>query len=124
MGRQHRMSRCATGWIASKLAPLLIEEGEVDDLEGITDDRCDGAVVGGGNVLDVPLGQQQTVDAEADTWANTWQQGVVGNMPLWPADLGEAMPEPSVDKFRDACNSFPCATGLGWDKMHPKALAR
>ena len=48
LGRQHRMSRCATGWIASKLAPLLIEEGEVDDLEGITDDRCDGAVVGGG----------------------------------------------------------------------------
>jgi hypothetical protein len=83
LGRQHRMYRCGTGWIASKLAPLVIcEGGGFDDLEGITDDMCDGEVVGRGNVLGVPLGQQQSVDAEADTWTDIWQHGVVGSMPL------------------------------------------
>ena len=29
-----------------------------------------------------------------------------------------------LEKFRGACYSFPIGVGLGWDKMHPRALAR
>jgi len=34
------------------------------------------------------------------------------------------MPDFAVDQFRAACHTFPGAVGLGWDKMHPRALAR
>lgn len=124
LGRQHKMSRCATGWIPSKVVKTCVVEeddsGLVDDTEGIEDDRLEN----GQFSVVTPLDRQQTVDAEAASWAEVWQQGVVGNHPVWPSDMGIKMPEVTVQQFKDACHTFPGAVGLGWDKMHPRALAR
>jgi hypothetical protein len=35
---------------------------------------------------------QQSVNAEAATWAEVWQQGIPGQEPRWPADLGQELP--------------------------------
>ena len=67
LGRQHRMSRCATGWVAAKTAAVVLEEGEVDDVEGIGDQDVDE-----GTQKLQPLAQQQTVDEEASGWAEIW----------------------------------------------------
>ena len=71
-----------------------------------------------------PLTQQESVDSEAAKWADVWQQGVVGNHPRWPADMGQVLPDLAVAQLREACYTFPSGVGLGWDKLHPRALVR
>ena len=53
-----------------------------------------------------------------------WQVGVSDNQLVWPESLGQGMVRPNVDEVRGACLTFPCPVGLGWDKMHPRAVAR
>ena len=64
LGRQHKMSRCATGWVAAKTAAVVLDDGEVDDIEGIGDQDVEE-----GTLRLQPLDQQQTVDEEASGWA-------------------------------------------------------
>ena len=71
-----------------------------------------------------PLDQQQTVDEEGSGWVEIWQAGVTNPLPKWPQDLGAGLQVQTTDDFREACYTFPAATGLGWDKFHPRALAR
>ena len=68
LGRQHKMSRCATGWIAAKTAAVVLEESELDDVEGIGEHDVEE-----GTQRLRPLDQQQTVDEEASGWAEIWQ---------------------------------------------------
>eukprot|EP00973_Karenia_brevis_P084274 11695867-Karenia_brevis.AAC.1 len=42
----------------------------------------------------------------------------------WPESLGEALPTILLAALKVACMSFPVGTGLGWDKMHPRAIVR
>ena len=131
LGKQHRLTRTAQGWIPAKLAPTntLEDEEFVDaddggcysDIEGVTE-----AEVASSDPSSpvVPLNLQQATDAEAEAWGKVWQQGVAGKGPKWPKCLGEALPSITVDKFRQTCFTFPCGVGLGWDKLHPRALAR
>ena len=37
---------------------------------------------------------------------------------------GLVLPAMTVDIVRKGANTFPCQTGLGWDKLHPRAIAR
>ena len=107
LGRQHRLSRCATGWIPAKLAPAASVDddtlGLVDDVEGVVDGDVDALRCSD----EVPLGMQQAVDAEAAGWAKIWQQGV------WPTCLGEVLPPFEVQDLHAACLTFPCRVGLG-----------
>ena len=124
LGRQHKMSRTATGWIPCKVGQTSqVEDDEgglVDDVDGVQDDSLQS-----GCFSEVtPLDRQQAVDTEAGAWAKVWQQGVMGNHPVWPSDMGAMMPELVLDQLRAACHTFPGAVGLGWDKMHPRSLAR
>ena len=41
-----------------------------------------------------------------------------------PTDMGDKLSGISTTKVRAACLSFPTEVGLGWDKLHPRALAR
>ena len=61
---------------------------------------------------------QQAVESEAVSWGKIWQQGVCGQDPKWPDDMGQQLPALAV------CATVSNGVGLGWDKLHPKALAR
>ena len=92
----------------------------LDDVNDISDHDIDGSL----RSEWVPLNAQQAVNQEAEAWANVWQQGVQGNMPRWPLQLGDRLPDLAVDTFREACYTFSNGVGLGWDKLHPRAIAR
>ena len=70
------------------------------------------------------LHSQQEVEREARTWASIWQADVQPPALLWPAILGEPLPELCVTAAFYACAAFPSDTGLGWDNLHPRALRR
>ena len=43
----------------------------------------------------------------------------------WPAaGCGPVLPDITVQCIREAANTFSARTGLGWDKLHPRAIAR
>ena len=42
----------------------------------------------------------------------------------WPADLGRMPPQLMVYALLQAARTFPAGTGLGWDAIHPRAIAR
>jgi hypothetical protein len=129
-GRQHFMSRVATRWIRAKRCMLkAIEDGQdggdeeatiLDDVHDISEHDIDGDVCSEW----VPLNAQQAVEQEAVTWAEVWEQGVTGHQPRWPLQLGERLPDLAVSTFRGACHTFSNNVGLGWDKLHPRAIAR
>ena len=127
LGRQHKLSRTSCGWVPSSIGPASDQTCEddnsielVDDVEGLTE-----ADVSRAGVTDVqPLNKQQEVEAEALKWGEIWQVGVPGIGPRWPDQMGPSMPVPSVSELREACFTFPIEVGLGWDKLHPRAIAR
>ena len=125
LGRQHRMSRCATGFIAAKSARTeLLQEGDddisaEDDVEGISERDLEALVCSS-----CPMDKQESVDDEAEAWAQVWREGQEEFKVEWPADLGTPLPDVAISTFREACGTFRNSVGLGWDKMHPKAIAR
>ena len=44
--------------------------------------------------------------------------------PAWPDDLGAIPPMIIVQALLAAALTFPKETGLGWDRLHPRALCR
>ena len=74
--------------------------------------------------IEMPLHSQQEVEREASAWATVWQSEAQPPLPLWPAIMGEAMPDLCVTAAMHACAAFPADTGLGWDNWHPRALRR
>ena len=122
MGRQHRMTRVALGWIPSPVAAVVDDDPECGDC---ADDavRLDLADAESSNVVQ-PLHCQQVVDAEAAKWATVWRVGTPEPSPAWPDMLGEPLPPLCVHAFVAACETFAPNTGLGWDRIHPRALLR
>ena len=117
------MSRIAQGWVPSKMGETHDSDDDsvcYSDVEGVTEENVNMA----GNLVSVPLGLQQAVDSEARDRGAIWQQGVLGQAPAWPIDLGARLPSTSIARVRDACATFPIQVGLGWDKLHPRAVAR
>ena len=43
---------------------------------------------------------------------------------VWPDDLGPTPAPLLIEHLRTALFSFPEQLGLGWDKIHPRAIAR
>ena len=72
-----------------------------------------------------PLSGLAEAAHQATIWGHEW--GVGTNQPLvrWP-DLSSAPPLPTLSchLVRAACVTFPCGTGLGWDKFHPRIVNR
>ena len=44
--------------------------------------------------------------------------------PIWPDDIGVIPPMIMVQALIDAAMTFHKETGLGWDRLHPRALCR
>ncbi len=124
LGRQHRFTRVPTGWVPTKAAhgPVIPLSGwdEQDKLTSADLRRLILPPRGGPS----PLNAQQAVEVEANGWAVEWAEGQPVLAPLWPVDLLEPLPRPTVQMLRAAMRSFPAGTGLGWDAVHPRAYLR
>ena len=124
--RQHRMSRVAQGWIPSGERTLEVNS---EELLQVADDDClrradmQPSIVVASTTC-VPRSLQEEVDHEAAGWQREW--GCFEEFPdcEWPQDLGTVPPQLQVSIFRDAIRTFPTQLGLGWDRIHPRALLR
>ena len=113
--RLHRMTRVATGWIPS----VVVEDSAHGDGELDVDWQPEEAI------LQAPLGAQQECDAQAEQWSREWAVGQVPLLLPWPADMRPgALPPLTATCMRDSAMTFPAGAGLGWDKLHPRAVAR
>ena len=132
LGRQHQMSRVAGGWIPSRAAAVKgTDEARNDDPEhswqNDLEDPSEEYVVhqaNSANAVEVPLDKQQTVDLEADEWGSIWQAVKKQHQPAWPKEMGIQPPPLALPALKDVCSTFPADVGLGWDKLHPRALLR
>ena len=71
----------------------------------------------------LPVNQQGDADATAHVWAKHWDaDGVIREAPLQAAGCDEPLERPPLEDFRAACAAFPLATGLGFDRLHPRCL--
>jgi len=70
-----------------------------------------------------PASIQEEAELEAVKWGTQWLCGGDYALP-WPSDLGDALPPLDVPRLTGAMLSFPAKTGLGWDKLHPRAWLR
>ena len=124
LARQHRLSRVAAGWVPAKVGPVA-EYGADDGAEQWTtaEEECLIAEADT-DYVEVPLDAQQAADAETDKWAIEWQVGESPPIPIWPESLGQPLPPLCVDEALRACATFPAGTGLGWERLHPRALLR
>ncbi len=121
--RQHRMSRTAMGWTPAPVStPDHVNFSDADVSDEL--DEADLDVVRPQNVTAAPLSVQQIADKEAGVWAAEWGVGLELPQVVWPDDLGPLPPPLQLVSLRRALASFPCATGLGWDDLHPRALLR
>ena len=124
LARQHRMSRVASGWIPASVAPVPAETESEEDTGSIPFEEDYLGNEAMAETLDEPLNGQHSVDSEAAKWSEEWQVGQSPPLLVWPAALGEPLPVPCVDAAMAACKTFPAGTGLGWDRLHPRALLR
>ena len=121
--RQHRMSRTSLGWVSAPVAvPAEVSLSEADVLDGIDETQLVAALSETGHPL--PLGAQQAAEQQAQAWAAEWGVGLDLPAVQWPEDLGPPPPPLMLVPLKRALATFPAATGLGWDDLHPRALLR
>ncbi len=123
LGRQHRFVRSQTGWI-----PCKAVRGVTADIDELDDHDVDEEDL---RLMAVPPDQpaqppsaQISVEAEANAWASHWNAVDDEVVIRWPTDPGPQMTQFVVQQLLMAAMTFPEATGLGWDNLHPRALAR
>ena len=135
IGRQHRMSRTATGWVPSAVGDagfhlVYDDNGEAQNDDDIEDGKAELFADDGGRLLcsfaqavpaPMPLGNQEAVEAEAAKWAQEWDVSGSPPRPVWPLIVHHGLPPVTADLMRRACRRFPVGTGLGWDRLHPRA---
>ncbi len=71
-----------------------------------------------------PLSAQETVKLEGKEWGKQWAMDEVYEELQWPEEGNHPPSDHTIQKLRDACMTFPEATGLSWDALHPRALCR
>lgn len=126
LGRQHKMTRTAVGWIPSRQGI----DGET--YEDVGDHWSDVALAEQASLMtdcskaaaNTPMGAMGEADEQRTAWGVRWDSGKVRIEPQWPAVVADSMPYLSIQAFINACMSSPGQTGLGWDNIHPRALAR
>ena len=75
--------------------------------------------------VSAPADAQAEVNDQAAAWKKVWSGGPLDQGdPVWPEDLGTIPPMILVQALLDAANTFPRDTGLGWDRVHPRAIRR
>ena len=131
LGRQHRYTRTSTGWLPSTLLSSNAAEDddyskECDDLADPSDGEAQLAGIAEAMAPSAcarPASLQEEAENEALMWGAQWLCGAEYDM-SWPSDLGDALPPLDEKRLIGAMRSFPAGTGLGWDRMHPRAWLR
>ena len=125
-GKLHRLTRVATGWIPSACGKLSPPEGEEADgwcefeEQELTESQVECADA-------IPLSGQAEVDCEGRRWGDEWNFGAAPPVLPWPDDLLQYESQLTLITtviLRAAAHTFSADTGLGWDELHPRALAR
>lgn len=126
LGRQHRMTKVATGWIPSRSAQETrvgdIDEDTWDDTELLEQSGQETVVIS--NSPASPMGSQAEADEQRMGCGAQWAVNRPRTEPEWPAVVASQIPELTVQMFCQACMTYPVGTGLGWDQVHPRALTR
>ena len=124
IGRLHSMSRNLTGWIPSLTTANKDCEDDADGALSHDDNEISELDV----VLapTVPMDLQMSVDSEAQSWGKQWLAGKEHQPFEWPRQISpdSTLPDLCVQATIDASNTFSRSVGLGWDKLHPRAVAR
>ena len=128
LGRQHRMSRTSIGWVPTKVGtskPLEID-AEMDDTDGLSLEELDAVTRHECSIVS-PLDAQQLAEGEADGWGGIWKVGAEDDGTLANLRACDDLDIPAELLMAElvwSLMSFPNGTGLGWDRVHPKALLR
>jgi hypothetical protein len=126
-GRQHRMSRTSIGWVPTKVGSTkLLAVDDLDDTDGMSAEDM-AEVLRHECSLQAPLDAQQACESEAESWGGIWRVGSEGDGAIAMLDAMEDTdipPELLMAELLYSLTSFPNATGLGLDKVHPKAMRR
>ena len=135
LARQHAASKCSGQWVPSRRIKVGEEdssrEEEGGDVGGSSGDcggpsklmRAINRCVIADNDGHCPIDLQTEVNLEAEKWAREWAVGECREPCSWPEDMGTLRPI-KVRDLLDAANSFSEDIGLGWDRLHPRALNR
>ena len=125
LARQHAATKSVGQWLPSKMVKLPRHEGEGDG-EGIEMRPvrgCTAAVIEADGDVVAPADIQQEADMETRSWAAQWDAGGEAASVEWPRDIASLSPI-TVQELKDAEAQFKRGAGLGWDRMHPRALLR
>jgi len=123
--RQHQFTRIATGWTETALDKMSGNElGDQDDLEGLSESQIESIKDAVGDEHS-PADAQAEVNDLAVSWKKVWGHDLTDKSdPVWPDDLGVIPLMVLVAALLAIANTFPNDTGLGWDRLHPRALNR
>ena len=143
LGRHHKLTRVASGWIPSAISDLGDVSSSTDELEAdrgednvsqASLERAQGQIycpLGGRSARcesGSPLSQQGEVDVEAQRWSKEWACQASLDELKWPAEslISNQAPLPNLTIMMmvKAAHTFSAGTGLGWDKLHPRAVCR
>ena len=127
LSRQHASSKCSGLWVANKMIKAQEERGQEDECQIGETGHGIGRVTSAIRRMDgpclTPANIQEEVDEEARRWGQLWQVGMTKEEVQWPENI-EMMPPLKIDELREAAKWFKDGTGLGWDRLHPRALLR
>ena len=130
LSKMHRMTRVQGGWVPSAVGKCLRDDVDgPPDPDGDFDSIEDPADLVPESFLEcpcvAPLCSMSEANLLAKNWGGEWGTGTQQPPIAWP-DMALEIPLPDVSChiLRTACDSFPCGTGLSWDKFHPRAIAR
>ena len=129
LGRHHRMTRTRTGWIPSSVSKVNHGGDDSDEAQHLdADDHGHDTEVDEDDLVHaelLPLSSQEEVEAAAVEWGAQWRSDVQPQPLPWP-DLSRQSSLPALTAQVDikAAQTFPSRTGLGWDKLHPRAVCR
>ena len=70
------------------------------------------------------MGAMNEAEEQRRAWGVQWDTGKPRREPSWPTTVAGSIPDLTIQAFVEVCMTFPCQTGLGWDNIHPRALAR
>ena len=123
--RQHQFTRIATGWTETALSKGNVDEvGEHDDLDGLSEEHIEAIKAKVGDSAS-PANVQMEVNDQAASWEAVWGRDLADKSdPAWPDVLGVIPARIITQALLAAANTFLIETGLGWGRLHPRALNR
>ena len=140
LARQHAASRCRGQWVPGRMVQVRDEPddgiAQVASQWAAGEGMASGAREGGlesvmGNihireqgVVEVPANVQQEVDLEGGRWESIWTDEMGLEECAWPDVDVEGLPAIDAQRILEAADTFAEGVGLGWDRLHPRALKR